>query len=144
MSNVEYRGKGNTFFQYEKSVKILVHCVKCCIFAFYFMAKKGDKNSSKITNPHDAFFKGSFSYVDVAEDYIKHFLPKSLVEGLDLSSLKLENNDFVNNDLSEFFSDLIWECEYRTTKVKNEHRKVAQYFPSHATRSRYRIHQKAL
>jgi predicted transposase/invertase (TIGR01784 family) len=32
--------------------------------------------------------------------------------------LKLESNDFVSNELSEFFSDLIWECKYRTTKVK--------------------------
>ena len=67
-------------------------------------------------NPHDDFFKVAFSRQDVAEDYITQFLEQKLVSNLDLKSLKLSNTSYVTDKLKDYFSDVVWECEYGTLK----------------------------
>ena len=85
------------------------------------MAKKQSKpkaKSKKVVNSHDAFFKSTFSYLDVAQSYIKHFMDKNLVQNIDLESLTLETTSYVTPSLEEYFADLGWSAKYKTTNIK--------------------------
>ncbi len=85
------------------------------------MAKKQAKakpKSKKAVNSHDAFFKSTFSYLDVAQSYIEHFMDKRLVQNIDLQSLTLEATSYVTPSLEEYFSDLVWSAKYKTTNIK--------------------------
>ena len=72
----------------------------------------------EVINPHDKFFKENFSDKEIATDFIKWTFPKELLENLDLSKLKLDNNSYIDEKLKEYYSDLVYDCEYKTTKVK--------------------------
>lgn len=65
-----------------------------------------------INNIHDKFFKQTFSHVSAARTLIKYFLPSDLVQQLDLDSLILQNNSFVNEKLEDYYSDIIYHCQY--------------------------------
>ncbi len=87
------------------------------------MAKRQTKSKSKtktkkVINSHDAFFKSTFSYLDVAQSYIENFMDKRLVQNIDLQSLVLETTSYITPDLTEFTSDLVWSAKYKETKIK--------------------------
>jgi predicted transposase/invertase (TIGR01784 family) len=77
--------------------------------------KQSRKGRKKAVNLHDAFFKNTFSYKDVAQTYLQKFMPNILVKNIDLESLTLENTSFIDNHLSEHFSDLVWNATYKKT-----------------------------
>ncbi len=68
---------------------------------------------SNNSNPHDQFFKAVFSKKKIMADFIKHFLPKSISQNINLDSLNLENNSFIDEEMKEHFSDLIYSCQYK-------------------------------
>ena len=68
-------------------------------------------------NPHDDFFKIAFSRQEVAEDYITQFLAKGFVEKVDIKSLTLSNTSYVTSELKDYFSDVVWECQYGASKT---------------------------
>ena len=72
----------------------------------------------EITNPHDKFFKESFTNKEIATDFIKGSFPKELVDNLDLSSLDLDNNSYIDEELKDYYSDLAYNCNYQKTKIK--------------------------
>ena len=83
------------------------------------MSKKQNTKKEKSVNSHDAFFKSTFSYPEIARSYIEHFMDKNLVKNIDLDSLTLENASYVTPELSEYFSDLVWNANYNSeNKVK--------------------------
>ena len=72
----------------------------------------------EITNPHDKFFKESFTNKEIATDFIKGSFPKELVDNLDLSSLDLDNNSYIDEELKDYYSDLVYNCSYKDMKIK--------------------------
>ena len=70
----------------------------------------------EISNPHDKLFKEIESIKENAEDLIRGTFPANLLERIDLGSLKLDNNSYIDENLQEYFSDLVYECKY-TGKV---------------------------
>jgi len=68
-------------------------------------------------NPHDVFFKATFSQKNIAEAFLKEFLPTEIHNNLDISSLELSTNSYVDEELSENFADLVYDCHY-----KNKHK----------------------
>jgi predicted transposase/invertase (TIGR01784 family) len=69
-----------------------------------------------VPNPHDVFFKEVFSDKDNAVDFIKGVFPEELKEKLDLSTLALDNNSYVDEELKETFSDIVYNCLYQGQK----------------------------
>ncbi|MDL1968890.1 MAG: Rpn family recombination-promoting nuclease/putative transposase [Deltaproteobacteria bacterium] len=63
---------------------------------------------SDITNPHDRFFKEVLSRKEVAKDFILHYLPADIVALLDVDSLEIRKDSFVDKELLERFSDLLY------------------------------------
>ncbi len=62
--------------------------------------------------PHDHLFKSTFSDPRIAADYIRNFLPTKLTSKLDLATLKLAPTSYVNEELKEYLSDVVYRCRY--------------------------------
>lgn len=66
--------------------------------------------SNKPSKPHDEFFKATFGRLDIAYDYLLQFLPAAVLNELDLTALERVNASFVNPNLEERRSDVIYRC----------------------------------
>ena len=75
------------------------------------------KQVPKTPSPHDQFFKGVFSQPEIAESYIRSFLPKEIWQLLQLDQLKLDVSSYVTSELKAYFSDLVWQCPYRDSEI---------------------------
>ena len=63
---------------------------------------------AKATTPHDAVFKTFLSHVETARDFIQLHLPAKLLSLCDLSTLQLESSSFVEDDLRQYYSDILY------------------------------------
>lgn len=72
-----------------------------------------------INNPHDRFFRAVFSRGEVAESFLRHYLPPAIVETLDLSTLTLSHASFVDADLQQHHSDLLYALAQQLEKSQD-------------------------
>jgi predicted transposase/invertase (TIGR01784 family) len=70
--------------------------------------------SDYLTNPHDKFFKDLFSRADAARDFLRHYLPSEVTHLLDLATLEISKDSFIDPDLQEHFSDLLYKVTLHT------------------------------
>ncbi len=63
----------------------------------------------KVHNKHDKFVRASFSNAERAAAFFESFLPQKLAAELDLQLLKANQESYIQDDLSEYFSDLVFE-----------------------------------
>lgn len=68
------------------------------------------KNNSTPT-PHDATFRQFLTQPDIARDFLALHLPPELRECCDFSTLKLESGSFVEDDLRQYFSDVLYSLK---------------------------------
>jgi predicted transposase/invertase (TIGR01784 family) len=66
---------------------------------------------TEISNPHDRFFKEVLSRPEAARDFVVHYLPDEVTALLDLDSLEVTKDSFVDKDLREHFSDLLYRFD---------------------------------
>lgn len=60
--------------------------------------------------PHDAIFKYYFSKNDYAKELLTHILSPDLLKSLDLETLEMRPESFVEKDLGMSYSDLLFTC----------------------------------
>jgi predicted transposase/invertase (TIGR01784 family) len=72
--------------------------------ANYFKAMKPEY----LTNPHDKFFKESFNRKEIVESFIIEYLPAHLHSRMDLGTLAILKDSFIDKELSEHFSDILY------------------------------------
>ena len=81
------------------------------------MAKKPRKNETgDLISPHDKFFKEIFGKPELAADFVRHYLPQSIVNSLDLTSLEVQKESFLDEKLEESFADLIYRVRLRNSQ----------------------------
>ena len=85
--------------------------------------KKQDKAKQNIPNVHDKFFKDSFSRLEVAQSFIEELFPPELKEKFNLQDLKRISESFIDDELEEFFSDIIYQ-----TNLSNQQTLVTLLF----------------
>ena len=61
-----------------------------------------------LKQPHDKFFRSTFGQIEIASDFLKNYLPQELSEIVDIGTLELQNDTFLNEKLKEEFADLIF------------------------------------
>ncbi|MFZ4662084.1 MAG: Rpn family recombination-promoting nuclease/putative transposase [Caldilineaceae bacterium] len=66
-----------------------------------------------INHPHDHFFQHSFARREVAADFLTHYLPEPVRRLLDLQTLELTKDSFVDEALQDHFSDLLYKLRLR-------------------------------
>ena len=80
---------------------------------------------------HDRFFKGTFSDLATTSEFLQAFLPAEVLKKIDLDTLVLESTNYVDEQLSVYYSDLVWNVSYRKSTVKIaflfEHKTVPSY-----------------
>jgi predicted transposase/invertase (TIGR01784 family) len=74
---------------------------------------------SELRNPHDLFFRETFSRPEIAQDFLQTYLPTQVVQHLDLSSLALQKDSFIDEELREHFSDLLYHVRQQNGEEAN-------------------------
>ncbi len=90
-----------------------------------------DKN---LANSHDKFFKNLFSRKKEVKEFIIKTLPKELVKNINLKTLKLDNSEYVDEQLKSSYSDVVYNCLYgENTEIKIsilfEHKSYPEKYP---------------
>jgi len=70
-----------------------------------------EKNEYILKQPHDAFFKKTFSKREIAEDFLKNYLPHDVLEHINLKTLTNQNGEYIDEKLKKDFSDLLYQVE---------------------------------
>ncbi|MCE2004262.1 Rpn family recombination-promoting nuclease/putative transposase, partial [Enterobacter asburiae] len=65
------------------------------------------KKKNSTPTPHDATFRQFLTQPDIARDFMEIHLRAVC----DLSTLKLESGSFVEDDLRQYFSDVLYSLE---------------------------------
>ena len=65
-------------------------------------------DQSKLPTPHNNFFQYAFSHPAAARNLIELHLPADLVQILDLDSLELQKDSFVDDELRDTYSDMLY------------------------------------
>lgn len=65
----------------------------------------------ELTNPHDKFFKETFTRIEIARDFFANYLPQPVVNALNLDTLALQSGSFIDTDLQEQFADLLYQVD---------------------------------
>lgn len=81
-------------------------------------------------NPHDSLFKATFSDREVAQAYLLHFLPKEIIELLELETLSLQSGSYISSSLNSYFSALYWSF-YQTDRQCWFERKLGWFLSCH-------------
>ena len=64
---------------------------------------------SIIKKPHDKFFKETLNDLETTRDFMKNYLPKDILEIIDLEKLSAEKDSYIDQELQELFSDLLFK-----------------------------------
>ncbi len=67
-----------------------------------------------IQSPHDGFTRELLSRLDIATDFLHHYLPPEIMDGLDLSAVEKRKDTFVDEELRRHFSDLVFKVGLKT------------------------------
>lgn len=88
---------------------------------------------SQINNPHDKFFKETFSRLEVAQSFIEETFPVDLKSKLNLENLVLLTDSFVDSVLEEHLADLVYQTTFEGQEVLVtllfEHKSYIDQFP---------------
>lgn len=63
------------------------------------------------STPHDALFKLFLRQPDTARDFLAFHLPAPIHALCDMKTLKLESSSFIDDDLRESYSDVLWSVK---------------------------------
>lgn len=69
------------------------------------------KKKNSTPTPHYAMFRQFLTQPDIAWDFMEIHLPDELRAFCDLSMLKLESGSFVEDDLRQYFSDVLYSLK---------------------------------
>lgn len=67
-------------------------------------------------NLHNFIFKQCFSHIEVARDFLKVHLPATIQQDCDFSKLALEPSSFIEDDLKQLHSDVLYSLPIKQQK----------------------------
>jgi predicted transposase/invertase (TIGR01784 family) len=70
-----------------------------------------------LPNPHDRFFRETFSRLEIARGFLEAYLPPQIAGGLAFETLAIAKDSFIEKELQEHFSDLLYTVQYREAPV---------------------------
>ncbi len=68
---------------------------------------------NKVINPHDSFFRETFGRKEIAASFLREYLPVAIMEKIDLESLRIVKDSFVEKELQHHFSDLLYTAHHQ-------------------------------
>ena len=70
--------------------------------------------NNNITNSHDKLFKAVYSNKLNAVSFLENYLPEKILKVTDLDSLELCKDSFIEKNLQEFYSDMLYKVNFKT------------------------------
>jgi len=70
----------------------------------------------KISNPHDSLFKAMMGREEIAKDFFHNHLPAGLAKLIDVDSLEIRKDSFVEKELKQFYSDILYQVSFKGGK----------------------------
>ncbi|MBW1650709.1 MAG: Rpn family recombination-promoting nuclease/putative transposase [Deltaproteobacteria bacterium] len=64
--------------------------------------------ASAVSNPHDKFFKEILSDINNAKSFFQEYLPQDILKAVNLDTLIIQKDSFIEKDFKEFFSDMLY------------------------------------
>ena len=61
-----------------------------------------------IKNPYDTLFKRTLGDKEVAKDFLENYLPEHILKKVDLTTISIAKDSFVDGKLEESFSDILY------------------------------------
>jgi predicted transposase/invertase (TIGR01784 family) len=71
----------------------------------------------ELHQPHDRFFRSVFSELDNARDLLRNLLPPQVFQLLDLESIEISDDSFIDERLSLHQSDLLIRVRTRSSPL---------------------------
>ncbi len=90
-----------------------------------------------ITHSHDKFFKSLFSKKEAVAEVIEKILPKDVSDPLDLDTLSLDNTEYVDEELKNTCSDVVYNCQYRQENDQSIEIKISLLFEHKSYQEKY-------
>ena len=69
-----------------------------------------------IKTPHDLFIRAAMAHREVAREFFEQNLPANIRAVVDLETLQLKKESYVDEDLSEVISDLLFSVDFNKRK----------------------------
>ncbi len=66
-----------------------------------------------LNNPHDKFFKQVLGDGKNAGDFLRNYLPQDLLASIEIGSLEIQKDAFIEKELSERFSDILYKVRIK-------------------------------
>ncbi|RIK24795.1 MAG: transposase, partial [Chloroflexi bacterium] len=90
---------------------------------------------TQIHNPHDKFFQTVFGRKEWAQAFLTQHLPQPVAQLVDLTTLELQPGSFVDPNLREHFTDLLYKAQRKDGKPSYiymlfEHKSYPERFAS--------------
>jgi predicted transposase YdaD len=67
-----------------------------------------EKNYRQVPNPHDKLFRDTYSDKENAHSLLYHRLPDKVLKQVDLNTLEISKDSFIEKDLAEYYSDMLY------------------------------------
>jgi len=71
------------------------------------------ENTIGVNNPHDKVFRENYGDPDNARSLITNALPERALKLMDLSTLEICKDSFIEADLSDYYSDMLYRIKFR-------------------------------
>jgi len=75
------------------------------------------ENTRGVKNPHDKLFRENYSDLDNARSLISNYMPEQVLKLMDLSTLEICKDSFIEEDLSDYYSDMLYRVKFRDGSV---------------------------
>lgn len=87
----------------------------------------------KISTPHDRFFRQSLSDVQIARDFFEAHLPRGILAKIDLNSLAICKESYIDEELKESIDDIVYKVNVDEEQqgyiyLALEHQSTAKHF----------------
>ena len=69
--------------------------------------------NNNVINPHDKLFKDIWTNKEEARDLLANYLPETVLELIDLDAMEISKDSFVEKELDEYFSDLLYKIDFK-------------------------------
>ena len=71
------------------------------------------ENTIGVNSPYDKLFRENYKDPDNARSLISNGLPQRVVKLMDLSTLEICKDSFIEKDLSDYYSDMLYRVKFR-------------------------------
>jgi len=77
-------------------------------------------DDSNLPSPHNNFFRFAFSHASAVRSLIESHVPAAITQALDLDSLELQKDSFVDDQLRESHADLLYSAPWLNEKGESQ------------------------